>query len=69
MRKFIQDLSMSVTEKDAEIFKLKMHLGDQRVKQQPTKALKSQQDSDLNIVEQDYQNLIQENQQLRQNLK
>ncbi len=40
MRKFIEDLSMSVTEKDAEIIKLKMHLGDERIKQQPTRATK-----------------------------
>jgi hypothetical protein len=33
MRKFIEDLSISVTEKDAEIIKLKMHLGDERMKQ------------------------------------
>ena len=28
MRKFIQDLHINVTEKDAEIVKLKMHLSD-----------------------------------------
>ena len=28
MRKFIQDLHISVTEKEAEIVKLKMHLSD-----------------------------------------
>ena len=32
MRKFIEDLHISVNEKDAEIIKLKMHLGDERNK-------------------------------------
>jgi hypothetical protein len=38
MRKFIEDLHISVTEKDAEIIKLKMHLGDERMKQQPSRV-------------------------------
>jgi len=53
MRKFIEDLSMSVTEKDAEIIKLKMHLGDERIKQKPTRATE-QQESALSIAEHDY---------------
>ena len=32
MRKLIEDLHISVNEKDAEIIKLKMHLGDERSK-------------------------------------
>ena len=32
MRKFIEDMHISVNEKDAEIIKLKMHLGDERNK-------------------------------------
>ena len=32
MRKFIEELSISASEKDAEIIKLKMHLGDERTK-------------------------------------
>ena len=38
MRKFIEDLSISGKEKDTEIIKLKMHLGDERIKQQPTRT-------------------------------
>ncbi len=30
MRKLVEDLSMSVNEKDAEIIKLNMHLGDEK---------------------------------------
>jgi hypothetical protein len=33
MRKFIEEISITVTEKDAEIIKLKMHLGDEKQKQ------------------------------------
>lgn len=33
MRKLVEDLSISVTEKDAEIINLKMHLGDEKQKQ------------------------------------
>jgi len=29
MRKFIEEMHISVTEKDAEIIRLKMHLGDE----------------------------------------
>jgi hypothetical protein len=32
MRKLIEDLSMSLNEKDAEIIKLSMHLGDEKKK-------------------------------------
>jgi len=32
MRKLIEDLHISVNEKDAEIIKLRMHLGDERSK-------------------------------------
>ena len=32
MRKLIDDLHISVNEKDAEIIKLRMHLGDERTK-------------------------------------
>ena len=32
MRKLIEDLHISVNEKDAEIIKLRMHLGDERNK-------------------------------------
>lgn len=32
MRKLVNDLHISATEKDAEIIKLKMHLGDERTK-------------------------------------
>jgi hypothetical protein len=32
MRKLIDDLHMSANEKDAEIIRLKMHLGDERTK-------------------------------------
>lgn len=32
MRKLIEDLQMSVNEKDAEIIKLSMHLGDEKKK-------------------------------------
>ena len=32
MRKFIEDMHISANEKDAEIIKLKMHLGDERSK-------------------------------------
>jgi len=30
MRKLVEDLSMSLNEKDAEIIKLNMHLGDEK---------------------------------------
>jgi len=33
MRKFMEDMSISGNEKDAEIIKLKMHLGDEKIKQ------------------------------------
>ncbi len=32
MRKLVEDLSMSLNEKDAEIIKLNMHLGDEKKK-------------------------------------
>ena len=32
MRKNIEDLHISVNEKDAEIIKLRMHLGDEKAK-------------------------------------
>ena len=32
MKKYIEDLSMSLNEKDAEIIKLGMHLGDEKKK-------------------------------------
>ena len=32
MKKLIEDLQMSVNEKDAEIIKLNMHLGDEKKK-------------------------------------
>jgi hypothetical protein len=32
MKKYIEDLSMSLNEKDAEIIKLSMHLGDEKKK-------------------------------------
>lgn len=32
MKKFIEDLQMSLNEKDAEIIKLNMHLGDEKQK-------------------------------------
>lgn len=34
MRKFVEELSISVNEKDAEIINLKMHLGDEKQKHQ-----------------------------------
>lgn len=30
MRKLVEELSMSINEKDAEIIKLSMHLGDEK---------------------------------------
>ena len=32
MRKLIEDLHISASEKDAEIIRLKMHLGDEKVR-------------------------------------
>ena len=32
MKKFVEDLQMSLNEKDAEIIKLNMHLGDEKKK-------------------------------------
>ena len=32
MRKFVEDLQMTLNEKDAEIIKLNMHLGDEKKK-------------------------------------
>lgn len=64
MRKFIEDLHISVSEKDAEIIKLKMHLGDERQKQSTRNRNES-----MTIPEHDYQDLIEENSQLRQSLK
>ena len=32
LKKFVEDLQMSVNEKDAEIIKLNMHLGDEKKK-------------------------------------
>ena len=62
MRKFIEEMSISVTEKDAEIIKLKMHLGDERHKQnQRTKI----QENQISVPEHDYQELLEENEQLR----
>ena len=32
MKKYVEDMSMSLNEKDAEIIKLSMHLGDEKKK-------------------------------------
>ena len=32
MKKIVEDLQMSISEKDAEIIKLNMHLGDEKKK-------------------------------------
>lgn len=32
MKKFVEELQMSINEKDAEIIKLNMHLGDEKKK-------------------------------------
>ena len=37
MRKFIEDLHISASEKDAEIIRLKMHLGDEKAKSRTTR--------------------------------
>ena len=50
MRKFIEDLTISVTEKDAEIIKLKMHLGDERQKSTRVKSI----EHSLTVPEHDY---------------
>ena len=39
MKKLIEDLQMSVNEKDAEIIKLNMHLGDEKKKYQNLKRI------------------------------
>lgn len=45
MRKFIEEMHISVTEKDAEIIRLKMHLGDEIRNKQPQRIRKSLNDS------------------------
>jgi hypothetical protein len=45
MRKFIEDMHISVTEKDTEIIRLKMHLGDEIRNKQPQRQRKSLNES------------------------
>jgi hypothetical protein len=45
MRKFIEEMHISVTEKDAEIIRLKMHLGDELRNKQPQRQRKSLNES------------------------
>ena len=76
MRKFIEEMHISVTEKDAEIIKMKMHLGDEIRSKQPQRQRKSLNESkdclpsnqnSLIHVDHDYIERIQEeNQQLKE---
>jgi predicted metalloenzyme YecM len=49
LRKFIEDMHISVTEKDAEIIKLKMHLGDEIRNKQPQRVRRSLNESRDNL--------------------
>ena len=79
LRKFIEDMHISVTEKDAEIIKLKMHLGDEIRNKQPQRVRRSLNESRDNLqlnqtsmlaAEQEHiERLQEENQQLREQLK
>ncbi len=39
MKKLVEDMQMSINEKDAEIIKLNMHLGDEKKKYQNLKRI------------------------------
>lgn len=39
MKKLVEDLQMSINEKDAEIIKLNMHLGDEKKRYQNLKRI------------------------------
>jgi hypothetical protein len=54
MRKFMEDMSISANEKDAEIIKLKMHLGDEKNRnmqsaRESVKSFKRTQDLNASI--------------------
>ena len=79
MRKFIEDMHISVTEKDAEIIRLKMHLGDEIRSKQPQRMRKSLNESRdalqanqafLMQVDNDFvERLQEENQQLKEQIR
>jgi hypothetical protein len=47
MKKFVEDLQMSVSEKDAEIIKLNMHLGDEKKRYQNLKRIQQSSQKSL----------------------
>jgi len=47
MKKLVEDLQMSVSEKDAEIIKLNMHLGDEKKRYQNLKRIQQSSQKSL----------------------